>query len=38
VEKVAEYMAYKTTYEKAGPKEDVPDFMERIPPEIALEL
>lgn len=31
-------MAHKATYEHAGPREDVPEFSERIPPEIALEL
>ncbi|KZV61482.1 hypothetical protein PENSPDRAFT_619078 [Peniophora sp. CONT] len=37
-EKVLEYLAYKTTYEKAGPKEEIPDFYERVMPELALEL
>ena len=37
-EKVLEYLAYKTTYENAGPKEDIPDFYERVMPELALEL
>lgn len=37
-EKLVEYLSYKTTYESAGPKEDIPDFFERIMPEIALEL
>ncbi|KAI0036337.1 hypothetical protein K488DRAFT_15375, partial [Vararia minispora EC-137] len=37
-ETVVEYLAYKTTYENAEAKEKIPDFYERIPPEIALEL
>ena len=31
-------MQYKSTYETVAPKEDMPDFTERIPPEIVLEL
>ncbi|KAI0084643.1 BTB/POZ protein [Irpex rosettiformis] len=38
VEKLCEYMQYKSTYENVPPKEDIPDFAERIPPEIVLEL
>ncbi|KZT35259.1 POZ domain-containing protein [Sistotremastrum suecicum HHB10207 ss-3] len=38
VEKVMEYLSYKTLYESAGPKEDIPEFSERIQPELALEL
>ncbi|CAL1710686.1 unnamed protein product [Somion occarium] len=38
VEKLLEYLAYKSTFESAPKKEDIPDFMERIAPEIALEL
>ncbi|KAF9476234.1 POZ domain-containing protein [Pholiota conissans] len=40
VEKMVEYMGFKTYYETANPKEDVPvkEFLERIPPEIVLEL
>ncbi|KAJ8456647.1 hypothetical protein ONZ45_g18638 [Pleurotus djamor] len=40
VEKLIEYMAFKAHYQKAGPKEDVPvqEFIERIPPELVLEL
>ncbi|KII85435.1 hypothetical protein PLICRDRAFT_44738 [Plicaturopsis crispa FD-325 SS-3] len=40
VEKLCEYMAFKATYENAGPKEEVPvnEFMERLPPEVTLEL
>lgn len=38
VEKLCEYLQYKYTYENAPPKEDVPEFTERIPPEVALEL
>ncbi|KAI0317845.1 BTB/POZ protein [Amylostereum chailletii] len=37
-EKLIEYLAYKTTYENAPPKEEIPDFYERIVPEVALEL
>ncbi|VDB96281.1 unnamed protein product [Peniophora sp. CBMAI 1063] len=37
-EKVIEYLAYKTTYENAGPKDEIPDFYERVMPELALEL
>jgi len=38
VEKVVEYMIYKKMYGHASPPEVVPDFQERIYPEIALEL
>ncbi|TFK50536.1 POZ domain-containing protein [Heliocybe sulcata] len=38
VEKLCEYMAYKAQYENTPPKEEIPDFTERIPPELALEL
>ena len=38
VEKVVEYLAHKAQYQNAGVKDDVPDFSERIPPELALEL
>jgi hypothetical protein len=42
VEKIVEYMCYKTRYEKVpvGLKEEilVNEFLERIPPEVALEL
>jgi hypothetical protein len=37
-EKFVEYLAYKATYENVQPNEDIPDFIERIAPEIALEL
>lgn len=37
-EKFVEYLAYKATYEKVQPNEEIPDFIERIAPEIALEL
>ncbi|KAH9067868.1 BTB/POZ protein [Lactarius vividus] len=37
-EKFVEYLAFKATYENAPPNEDLPDFSERIAPEIALEL
>jgi len=40
VEKVCEYMAFKTYYDNVGPNVEIPvnEFMERIPPEVALEL
>lgn len=38
VEKLCEYLQYKYTYENVPPKEDIPDFLERIQPEIVLEL
>ncbi|GLB42361.1 putative SKP1 family protein [Lyophyllum shimeji] len=40
VEKMLEYMAFKAYYETVGPKEDIPvhEYMERLPPEIVLEL
>jgi transcription elongation factor B subunit 1 len=40
VEKILEYMTFKAHYETVGPKEEVPvhEFMERIAPEIVLEL
>lgn len=37
VDKLVEYLAHKSIYEKKGAT-DVPDFTERIAPEIALEL
>ncbi|KAF8586750.1 POZ domain-containing protein, partial [Ramaria rubella] len=37
-EKVLEYLVFKVQYEKAGPKEEIPDFTERIVPELALEM
>ncbi|KAF8483519.1 hypothetical protein DFH94DRAFT_690008 [Russula ochroleuca] len=37
-EKFVEYLAYKATYENVSPNEEIPDFIERIAPEIALEL
>jgi transcription elongation factor B subunit 1 len=37
-EKVLEYLVHKAQYEKAGPKEEIPDFTERIVPELALEM
>lgn len=36
MEKVAEYLMYKERY--TGSKEDIPDFQDRVKPEIALEL
>ncbi|KAJ7148746.1 BTB/POZ protein [Mycena crocata] len=40
VEKLLEYMSFKAHYETVGPKEEIPvqEFMDRIPPEIVLEL
>jgi len=40
VERLCEYMVFRSSYENAGPKEDIPvqDLIERIPPEVALEL
>ncbi|KAH8096868.1 POZ domain-containing protein [Cristinia sonorae] len=38
VEKICEYLTYKALYEKAPPKEEIPDFLERLAPEISLEL
>ena len=40
VEKLVEYMSFKTYYETVSTREEVPvkEFMERIPPEIVLEL
>ncbi|KLO17902.1 POZ domain-containing protein [Schizopora paradoxa] len=38
VEKLAEFMIYKKMYGHASPPEVIPDFQERIYPEIALEL
>ena len=42
VEKVCEYMAFKTYYDNASANASVEipvnEFMERIPPEVALEL
>jgi len=37
VDKLVEYLAHKSIYEKKTAT-DVPDFTERIAPEIALEL
>ena len=37
MEKVIEYLHFKTKYGGEG-NMDVPDFKNRIPPEIALEL
>ncbi|KAK7457106.1 elongin C [Stygiomarasmius scandens] len=40
VQKLLEYQAFKAYYSNVGPKEEIPvnEFMERIPPEIVLEL
>lgn len=37
-EKVMEYLVFKAQYDKATTKEEIPDFQERIVPELALEL
>ena len=37
-EKFVEFLAYKASYENVQPNEEIPDFFERIAPEIALEL
>lgn len=37
VDKLVEYLAHKSIYEKKGAT-DIPDFTERVAPEIALEL
>ncbi|KAI9451335.1 BTB/POZ protein [Russula earlei] len=37
-EKFVEYLTYKATYENVPSNEEIPDFQERIAPEIALEL
>ena len=33
-----EYLSHKHLYGKADAREEIPDFQERIPPDIALEL
>jgi len=40
VEKLLEYMTFRAHYENAERKEDIPvhEFMERLPPEIILDL
>jgi elongin-C len=38
LEKVIEYLGHKHLYGTPGNKEEIPDFQERIPPDIALEL
>ncbi|KAI0056354.1 POZ domain-containing protein [Artomyces pyxidatus] len=38
IEKLLEYISWKATYEHAPAKEEIPDFLERIPPEVVLEL
>ncbi|KAH9476266.1 Elongin-C [Psilocybe cubensis] len=40
VEKLVEYMSFKTYYESINTKDEIPlnEFLERIPPEIILEL
>lgn len=37
VEKLCEYLSYKDLYQNSPPKE-IPDFQERLQPEIALDL
>ncbi|KAH9830184.1 BTB/POZ protein [Rhodofomes roseus] len=37
VEKLCEYLSYKNLYKDSPPKE-IPDFLERLQPEIALDL
>lgn len=38
LETALEYLAYKKIYSNVGPREEIPDFQERIAPEVALEL
>ncbi|KAI0780367.1 POZ domain-containing protein [Trametes elegans] len=38
VEKLCEYLSYKSLYESAKRNEEIPDFQERVYPEISLEL
>ncbi|PWN51432.1 hypothetical protein IE53DRAFT_386172 [Violaceomyces palustris] len=38
LEKVVEYLIYNTKYSQTSNDADIPDFQNRIPPEIALEL
>ncbi|KAF8910675.1 BTB/POZ protein [Gymnopilus junonius] len=40
LEKLVEYMSFKSHYESINTKEEIPvqEFMERIPPELVLEL
>ncbi|KAI0746375.1 POZ domain-containing protein [Daedaleopsis nitida] len=38
VEKLSEYLTYKSLYESAKKNEEIPDFQERVYPEISLEL
>ncbi|KAI0700675.1 POZ domain-containing protein [Cerioporus squamosus] len=38
VEKLCEYLIYKSVYENAKKNEEIPDFQERVYPEISLEL
>ncbi|KAI0325567.1 POZ domain-containing protein [Cubamyces sp. BRFM 1775] len=38
VEKLCEYLTYKSLYESAKKNEEIPDFQERVYPEISLEL
>lgn len=37
VEKLCEYLSYKALYQSSPPKE-IPEFQERLQPEIALDL
>jgi len=40
VEKLVEYMCFKTYYDNVGRKEEIPvnEMIERLPPELALEI
>ncbi|KAI0828562.1 POZ domain-containing protein [Trametes gibbosa] len=38
VEKLCEYLSYKSFYQSAKKNEEIPDFQERVYPEISLEL
>ncbi|EMD36150.1 hypothetical protein CERSUDRAFT_124161 [Gelatoporia subvermispora B] len=39
VERLCEYLQYKALYDNSRmKKEEIPDFLERLPPEVAIEL
>lgn len=38
MEKLSEYLTYKALYGDAKKAEEIPDFQERVYPEISLEL
>jgi hypothetical protein len=38
VEKVLEYLSHKTQYQNAKGNDIVPNFKDRIPPELALDM